>query len=167
MWCEEHSWSHDRSVPCQFCVQTLKSADAAEKEAEKVDENNRTREGCICNPYKGTHHKGVPEWCSDRTRSDSYIREALDELTLVLALKNSDYKIDGEFSNFEFAADVVGAGITVDAVMLTQIAIKLGRIKGQNTSEDFNFESYMDTIKDLAGYAVLFYAYTLKENSNG
>jgi len=116
------------------CV-TQVSMDAAETGTEKVDES-----------------------------TPSFIRDALDELTLTLALKNSDYKIDGEFSNFEFAADV--AQLEVVDVMMTQIGIKLGRIKGTIKNQlDYNYESLGDSVRDLAGYAVIMYAYYLSKES--
>lgn len=85
----------------------------------------------------------------------SYIEAALAELALVLASKNEDYRIDsGEFSNFEFASDV--SGQAVQSVIMSQLAIKLGRIKG--LSEENN-ESRKDSFRDLAGYAIIAYAY--------
>jgi hypothetical protein len=92
--------------------------------------------------------------------SDSYISRALKSLILTLKSKNDDYKIDGEFSNFEYAADVV-SGVSPEVVMLTQLGIKLGRLQG--LPEDPNNESRLDTYKDLAGYAVILYAYALKQ----
>jgi hypothetical protein len=90
---------------------------------------------------------------------DSWIDRAILELNATLAAKNEDYRIDGEFSNFEMAATV--ADTTVDKVMLTQIAIKLGRLKG--LSDHPMNESRLDTYKDLAGYAVILYAYALSQ----
>lgn len=92
--------------------------------------------------------------------SGSYISRALESLILTLKSKNDDYKIDGEFSNFEFAADVV-AGVSPEVVMLTQLGIKLGRLQG--LPKNPNNESRLDTYKDLAGYAVILYAYALKQ----
>lgn len=94
-----------------------------------------------------------------------WIGRALLELNEVLESKNADYKIDGEFSNFMYAADVVGGGMSPDAVMLTQIGIKLGRLQG--LPDDPRNESRLDTIKDLAGYAVILYAYFLSKASHG
>lgn len=94
----------------------------------------------------------------------SYIQKAMDELLLTLATKNNDYRIDGEFSNFEFAADL--ADLEVHDVFLIQIAIKIGRLKGQ-LQGGYNHETYMDTVKDLAGYAVLFYAQQLGVANEG
>jgi hypothetical protein len=96
--------------------------------------------------------------------SDSMITEALNSLSATLDTKNSDYKMDSnEFSNFYFAADV--AGISASEVMLAQIGIKIGRIKGltADPSKDVNHESLLDTYQDLAGYAILLYALKLKE----
>ncbi len=94
----------------------------------------------------------------------SYITLALDDLYSVLSMKNEDYRIDGEFSNFEHAAEVVlsltGNPITPDDVMAAQIGIKLGRLKG--LPDDPNNESRLDTLKDLAGYAIILYAFSLR-----
>lgn len=92
----------------------------------------------------------------------SYIEAAIKELSKTLTSKNEDYRIgDGEFSNFEFAAHVTGS--TAKAVILNQLAIKLGRIKGAG-EEGFNNESLMDSFKDLAGYAIILYAYELEHS---
>ena len=95
---------------------------------------------------------------SQPVSSVSFIETALTDLGSVLYQKNSDYKIDGEFSNFEYAAEIAGTD-TLGAIM-TQIGIKLGRLKG--LPEDVYNESKLDTFKDLAGYAVILYAYALK-----
>jgi len=95
----------------------------------------------------------------------SFIETALEELGAVLKRKNSDYKVtSSEFSNFHYAADV--AGISTRDAMLTQIGIKLGRLKGLTQSgKNPEWESVEDTAKDLAGYAVILYAYYLEMNS--
>ena len=90
---------------------------------------------------------------------DSWITAALDELRETLAKKNDDYRIDGEFSNFQFAAKIAETS-TLDAI-LTQIGIKLGRLQGLRNTAWVSNESIMDTYKDLAGYAVILYAYSL------
>lgn len=90
----------------------------------------------------------------------SYIQMALEDLSRVLKNKNADYRPDDyEFSNFSFAAKV--SGIDIQGIMLAQIGIKLGRIKGllNGLNGDVSFESLDDSIKDLAGYAVILYAY--------
>lgn len=95
----------------------------------------------------------------------SYIEAALKELSETLSSKNEDYRIgDGEFSNFEFASQVTGS--TTKAVILSQLAIKLGRIKGQHESGTFNYESLKDSYKDLAGYAIILYAHELREGED-
>lgn len=95
----------------------------------------------------------------------SFIETALEELGAVLKRKNSDYKVtSSEFSNFHYAGDV--AGVSTRETMLVQIGIKLGRLKGLTKSgQDPNWESIEDTVKDLAGYAVILYAYYLEMNS--
>lgn len=89
----------------------------------------------------------------------SWIKEALGRLDATLASKNEDYKIAGEFSNFEFAGQV--AGVHPLDVMVTQIGIKLGRLKG--LAESPNNEARLDSFKDLAGYAVILYGYALSQ----
>lgn len=92
-----------------------------------------------------------------------WIESALISLEHTLSNKNHDYKIDGEFSNFEYASEI--SGMDVIPVMLTQIGIKLGRLKG--LPEDVRNESKLDTYKDLAGYAVILYGYALKLYTEG
>lgn len=89
----------------------------------------------------------------------SYIEDAIIELERTLSSKNQDYKIDGEFSNFEYAAKV--SGITTEQAILNQVGIKLGRLQGLPL--DPNNESRLDTVKDLAGYAIILYAYALQQ----
>lgn len=96
---------------------------------------------------------------SEPVSPTSYIAAALADLGYTLERKNSDYKIDGEFSNFEYAAELSGSDTL--GVILTQIGIKLGRLKG--LPEEVYNEPKLDTYKDLAGYAVILYAYALKE----
>ena len=101
----------------------------------------------------------------EKPLNEGWISEALLSLDRTLHAKNKDYRIDSEFSNFEFAAQMVGGGMSPDGVMLTQIAIKLGRLQG--LPDDPRNESRMDTIKDLAGYAVILYGYALSKVSHG
>lgn len=93
--------------------------------------------------------------------SEGYIELALKDLQETLASKNHDYKIDGEFSNFEYAAELSGSDVL--GVMMTQIGIKLGRLKG--LPEEVYNEPRIDTYKDLAGYAVILYAYIISQNA--
>lgn len=92
----------------------------------------------------------------------SSIETALANLGSVLQRKNSDYKVtSSEFSNFHFAADM--AGLSAQDVMLAQIGIKLGRLRGLlDTGKDVNYEAIEDTVMDLAGYAVILYAYQIE-----
>lgn len=96
----------------------------------------------------------------------SKINEALERLGVTLITKNSDYRpTEREFSNFEYAAALTGSN--VETAILTQIGIKLGRLKGLSKGEGVpNYESIQDTVKDLAGYAVLLYAYSLPDEVN-
>lgn len=87
--------------------------------------------------------------------ASSSIQRSLDAMAELLGKKNSDYRISGEFSNFEFAAEI--SGLSAVDVMLTQIGIKLGRLKGAEGS--YHMESTQDTIRDLAGYAIILDAY--------
>lgn len=99
---------------------------------------------------------------SEQELPKSYIAEALADLGSTLQQKNSDYKIDGEFSNFEYAAELSGSDTL--GVIMTQIGIKLGRLKG--LPEEVYNEPKLDTYKDLAGYAIILYAFSLKELDN-
>jgi hypothetical protein len=89
------------------------------------------------------------------------VQSALKDLSRTLAEKNHDYKIDGEFSNFEYAAELSGSDVL--GVMMTQIGIKLGRLKG--LPEEVYNEPKIDTYKDLAGYAVILYAYVMSQHT--
>lgn len=95
--------------------------------------------------------------------TDGWIQKAIEELALTLEGKNEDYRIDGEFSNFEYAAEV--AGVPVEYVLLAQIGIKLGRLKGLGEKKFVNNESVLDSHKDLAGYAVIAYAYLMSKEA--
>lgn len=96
------------------------------------------------------------------TTSDpnSWLEGAFEELRHTVLDKNEDYKLDGEFSNFEFASAV--SGVDVLDGLLNQIAIKIGRIRGLWTKERANNEPLVDSYKDLAGYALITFAYALK-----
>lgn len=95
----------------------------------------------------------------------SYMEAALAELQSVLVERNRDYKIDGEFSNFEFAARV--ADLLPEDVMISQLAIKLGRIKGLKVKGSVNQDALLDSYKDLAGYATILFAYSLVGHIDG
>lgn len=89
----------------------------------------------------------------------SEVEKALDELRAILVSKNSDYKIDGEFSNFEYAGSLIGNFSPLD-VMMIQVGIKLGRIKGLASSGKGALnEPLIDSFRDLAGYTTIAYAY--------
>lgn len=86
----------------------------------------------------------------------SSIERALACMQGLLAGKNEDYRINGEFSNFEFAAQV--ANVSTETVMMVMIGIKLGRLMG-SSKNNYNNESAGDTIMDLAGYANILNAF--------
>lgn len=88
---------------------------------------------------------------------NSWVQSALTDLSHNLASKNEDYRIDGEFSNFESVAKALG--IPVETAILTQLYTKLGRLQGLSNSP--NHEAKIDTYHDLAGYAVILYAYIM------
>lgn len=91
-----------------------------------------------------------------------FIDRAIEDLQETLASKNADYRIDGEFSNFEHAAESVG--ISVISTIMTQLFIKLGRLEG--LADQPNNEARLDTYKDLAGYAIILYAYALSQENS-
>lgn len=86
------------------------------------------------------------------------IQQSAALLARTLKSKNSDYKVDSEFSNFERAAEF--AGITPLKVMLAQIGIKYTRIQGLMDAEN---EMPDDSLLDLAGYAIIAHAYLQAE----
>lgn len=92
----------------------------------------------------------------------SSIETALANLGSVLRRKTSDYSpTSSEFGSFHFAADM--AGLSAQDVMLGQLGIKLGRLRGLlGTGKDMNYEAIEDTVMDLAGYAVILYAYQIE-----
>lgn len=88
----------------------------------------------------------------------SYIESSVALMGGVLGRKNSDYRIGGEFSNFEQSAVI--ADITPLQLMTAQIAIKLTRIQGLgDTGRTASNESLKDSYLDLAGYALIAHAY--------
>jgi len=89
----------------------------------------------------------------------SPIRHAVYELLDVLSSKNKDYSSGGDFWNFEFAAEFAG-DLTTHDVIMSQLGIKVGRIKTLLEREDMpENEPLLDSFKDLAGYAIILYAY--------
>lgn len=97
----------------------------------------------------------------------SWAGAALTELSEVLTSKRGDYSSAGEFENFTSTANAVGT-IEPEDVLLTQIAIKLGRIRSLRTQATGpNNESLKDSYRDLAGYAVLAFAHVLSEECEG
>lgn len=97
------------------------------------------------------------------TPPKSCIQDSAGLLARTLQGKNNDYRVDGEFSNFERAADF--ASTAPIKVMMTQIAIKYTRIQGGlRSDESFNYESLKDSLLDLAGYAVIAHAYLSKDS---
>lgn len=102
-----------------------------------------------------------PESAKDAPSEPDWIGLALEDMSEILLSKNDDYRIGGQFSNFEFAAQV--AGTTPAHAMLTQIGIKVGRLIGLLQSQKTpNNEAVSDTIKDLHGYAAILHAWSLK-----
>jgi len=80
------------------------------------------------------------------------------ELLDLLKKKNNDYAEDDNcFSNFEYCADK--ADISVDNVFMVFLAVKLARLKELLSGKETKNESIIDTLKDMANYAVLFSLY--------
>lgn len=77
--------------------------------------------------------------------------------------KSHDYASDDNpFSNFEFAARL--ADVTVDEVFMVMIGIKIARIK-ELMKKAPNFESRMDSHKDLITYSGIWAAWQSREGS--
>lgn len=109
--------------------------------------------------------QALPAWSSDEPEieTSSHVQLALYELSKTLTSKNNDYRLTtSEFSNFYYAYDV--SGVLPADIITAQIGIKLGRIRGLKSkpNEDINYESLLDSYKDLAGYAILLYALELE-----
>jgi hypothetical protein len=77
--------------------------------------------------------------------------KALKELEETLLSKSHDY--GKEFEVFEFAADY--AQIDVEKVFMVMIAIKVARLRNLQGKQAKN-ESIADTLKDLAGYSIIY-----------
>lgn len=93
--------------------------------------------------------------CGDRRVSE--IQRVAAELAATLKGKNQDYAPTTEFSNFEEAARFAGL-LPLDVIMV-QIGIKYTRLQGLSTDGTPEYESFRDTLVDLAGYAVIGAAY--------
>lgn len=68
-----------------------------------------------------------------------------------------------EFANFLADARIQGVGVR--AIFLQWISKKLARI--QINQADYADESFLDSIRDLANYALLFLGWELKEKKHG
>lgn len=88
---------------------------------------------------------------------NSYIQSSARLLAETLSSKNEDYRVQGEFSNFERAAEF--AMTDPMTVMMAQLAIKVTRIEGLTSFGKPNHESLKDSFLDLAGYAIIAHAY--------
>lgn len=91
----------------------------------------------------------------------SRIQGVAEELKLTLSRKNHDYATTDEFSNFVTAAEL--PGLNPFDVMLGQLGIKYSRLLGLNNEGEPEFESFRDTLIDLAGYAIITAAWLDKE----
>lgn len=87
------------------------------------------------------------------------IDEALAELKTVLTSKRADYANNVDpFSSFSSAAEI--AGITTRESIMSQIGIKLARLKNlESQPGEPKNEPIQDSALDLAGYAIILYAY--------
>lgn len=93
----------------------------------------------------------------------TYIANTVSELARTLGRKNADYAPTDEFSNFRLAGEL--AGVTAFDAMLIQIGIKYSRLLALNSGEP-EYESFRDSLVDLAGYAVITAAWLDKENND-
>lgn len=90
---------------------------------------------------------------------NSYIQASVETLAETLSSKNHDYAPEGEFSNFEKAAEIAGTNAMI--VMTAQAAIKMTRIQSlmDPRAGTYENESLKDSFLDLAGYALIAHAY--------
>lgn len=96
---------------------------------------------------------------------NSYIQASAETLAEVLLSKNHDYAPEGEFSNFEKAAEIAGTNAMI--VMTAQAAIKMTRIQSlmDPRAGTYENESLKDSFLDLAGYALIAHAYLSASDS--
>lgn len=94
---------------------------------------------------------------------NSWIQASAETLAKTLTSKNNDYAPGGEFSNFEEAAEFA-TSLTAFEVMLSQIGIKVTRIKTLAGGVMPQNESMADSLLDLAGYAIIAHAYLSANN---
>ena len=90
---------------------------------------------------------------------NSWIQASAETLAETLSSKNHDYAPEGEFSNFEKAAEIAGTNAMI--VMAAQAAIKMTRIQSlmDPRAGTYENESLKDSFLDLAGYALIAHAY--------
>jgi hypothetical protein len=93
-----------------------------------------------------------------------WLANVLDQVMDMHLKKAHDYATnENPFVNFEDVAAAVGT--TPDVVFRQFIAVKLARLKNLLTADKKpNNESIYDTKLDLAVYALLYLAYTLRES---
>jgi hypothetical protein len=88
------------------------------------------------------------------------IKDSLKELEQTLLSKGHDY--GSELETFEFAA--VFADIPIGKVFMVMIGIKVSRLRNlQVENKEPKNESLADTLKDLAGYSVIFHSHLNKK----
>lgn len=85
------------------------------------------------------------------------IHKVLDELGDLLTERGQEYSGDSHtFWNFEEGASL--ASMTVEAIFLARLAEKIARVAAQVKGGSLD-EGLLDTMRDIAGYAVLYLAY--------
>jgi len=95
-------------------------------------------------------------------RNNGAIDMACDGLKELLSERSDTYSSKGEFQNFELAAGL--AGLKPEEVMLGQIGIKIARIQNlRSMGVRLTSDRLLDSYKDLAGYAIILFAYALAE----
>lgn len=96
----------------------------------------------------------------------SEIQRSVDLLVNTLKGKGEDYRGSrGEFFNFEVAANFVK--IPTYKAILIELAKKMTRLQTAidkiDAGVDMNYESYIDTLLDIAGYAIIAHAHESKD----
>lgn len=88
----------------------------------------------------------------------SRIQASVELLAETLQKKNNDYAGEnGEFFNFSRSAEL--ASVSTLAAMLVQIGVKVTRIQNLFDRPGASNEPLVDSLLDLAGYAVIAHAY--------
>jgi len=155
VFCEHgHAVGPDDSLPWDDKLHVL-PAEEEEEEGNLPDPSADMYADCLYTVYPLSSEYSPPK------SLEQFSEDLLLDVVEILPSKGADYAgVDTPLWNLEFAAEVVALAqeheiSTKDQIMLTQVAVKLGRIINLLTQWDVNNESMEDSFKDLIGYLTL------------